>query len=234
MTTTDEAPSAPPATRWGSRKGPDYRLRGLDTAAQKPYEPVARPPRRDRSRRRHRRRLLIGWILALSLLAGVAVALRVTLVQPFTVRSSAMTPTLQSGDRVVVVKATRAGPIKPGEIVVVNEPNASSCGYIANGSNYMALRVIALPGQTIWSYGNQIYINGNLLRESAWYNHKHGQVGSTAVPFTQVPAGSYYLMGDNRSQSCDSRSFGAVPKWAIVGKVVTVLLRAGHPYIHPF
>jgi len=234
MTTTDEAPSAPPATRWGSKKGPDYRLRGLETASEKPYEPVARPPRRDKSRRRHRRRLLIGWILALSLLAGVAVALRVTLVQPFTVRSSAMAPTLQSGDRVVMLRATRAGPIKPGEIIVVNEPNLSACGSVANGSSYMVLRVVAMPGQTIWSYGKQIFINGSVLRESAWYNHKYGQVGSAQVPFTTVPAGSYYLMGDNRSQSCDSRAFGAVPGSAIVGKVVTVLLRAGHPYIHPF
>jgi signal peptidase I len=234
MTTTDEAPSAPPATRWGSKKGPDYRLRGLETASQKPYEPVARAPRRDKSRRRHRRRLLIGWILALSLLAGVAVALRLTLVQPFTVRSSAMTPTLQSGDRVVMVRATRAGPIKPGEIVVVNEPNLSACSSVGNGSSYVVLRVIALPGQTIWSYGNEIFVNGSLLREPAWYNHKYGQVGSTQVPFTTVPADSYYLMGDNRSQSCDSRSFGAVPGSAIVGKVVTILLRAGHPYIHYF
>jgi signal peptidase I len=98
----------------------------------------------------------------------------------------------------------------------------------------MVLRVVAMPGQTIWSYGKQIFINGSVLRESAWYNHKYGQVGSAQVPFTTVPAGSYYLMGDNRSQSCDSRAFGAVPGSAIVGKVVTVLLRAGHPYIHPF
>ena len=233
MTVDDDSSAV--SARWSrSKKGPDYRLRGLESATEKQYEPVARPARHDRSRRRHRRRLLIGWILALSVLAGVAVVLRVTLVEPFTVRSTAMAPTLQAGDRVVVVKATRAGPIAPGDIVVVNEPNPPACSTGGSGSNYMVLRVIALPGQTIWSYDGGIYIDGGELHESGWYDHKFGQVGSAQVPLTTVPAGSYYLMGDNRSQSCDSRSFGAVPASSIVGKVEAVLLRSGHPYVHTF
>jgi signal peptidase I len=236
MTTIDETTSAGPSTRWGSKKGPDYRLRGLDSAALKPYEPVARPARRDKSRRTHRRRRMIGWILVLALLAGVAVALRVMAVAPYTVHSNAMAPTVQAGDRVLVVKATRAGPIKLGEIVLVNEPNPPTCSAAGKGpgSDDMVLRVMALPGQTIWSSGGQIYVNGNVLNESGWYNHRYGQVGSAKVPLTTVPTGSYYLLGDNRSQSCDSRSFGAVPGSSIVGKVVSVLLRAGHPYIHTF
>ena len=232
--TADEDSSAISARRSRSKKGPDYRLRGLETAAQKQFEPAARPARRDKSRRKHRRRLLIGWILVLAVLVGVAVALRVTLIEPFTVRSTAMVPTLQSGDRVVVVKESRAGPIKPGEIVVVNEPNPPGCTVSGDGSSYMVLRVIALPGQTIWSYDGSLYINGSELRERGWYDHKYGQLGSAKVPLTNVPAGSYYMMGDNRSQSCDSRSFGPVPTSAIVGKVVTVLLRGGHPYFHIF
>jgi signal peptidase I len=236
MTTIDEEKSATPSTRWGTKKGPDYRLRGLDSEALKPYEPVARPARRDKSRRKHRRRRLVSWILVLAVLAGVAVALRVTAIEPYTVRSDAMAPTIQTGDRVAVVKATRAGATKLGEIVLVNEPNPPTCssGTSSAGSPDMILRVIALPGQTIWSSGGRIYVNGSVLHESGWYDHKYGQVGTAKVPLTTVPTGSYYLMGDNRSLSCDSRSFGAVPASSIVGKVVTVLLRAGHPYIHTF
>jgi signal peptidase I len=234
--TVDDPSSAPLGTRSRSKKGPDYRLRGLDSAALKPFEAVARPPRRDKSHRKHRRRRLIGWLLVLVVLAGVAVALRVAVVEPFTVRSSAMAPTLQSGDRVVVVKATRAGPIKAGEMVVVNEPDSPMCSFAGSGSGShdTVLRVIALPGQTIWSSGGSIYVNGKVLHESGWYNKKFGQLGSSEVPYTTVPTGNYYLMGDNRSQTCDSRSFGAVPGSTIVGKVEAILIRAGHPHIHIF
>jgi signal peptidase I len=232
MTTLDETTSTAPSTRWGSKKGPDYRLRGLDSGALKPYEPAARPQRRDKSRRKHRRRRLIAWILVLALLGGVAIALRVMAVTPYTVHSNAMAPTVQAGDRVLVVKAARAGSIKRGEIVLVNEPTACSVAARGSSSDDMVLRVIALPGQTIWSSHGRIYVNGSVLNESGWYDRKYGQVGSAKVLRTTVPVGSYYLMGDNRSQSCDSRSFGTVPGSSIVGKVVSVLLRAGHPYIH--
>lgn len=230
----DDVAKTEPATESRPKRTPDYRLRGLDSAALKAYEPVARAARPDRPSRKLRRRRFLGWFIVLAVLAGGAVALRLLLIQPYTVRSVLMTPTLRPGDRVLVVKASRAGALAQGDIVVVNEPNPPGCSLAGSPSPDMVLRVIALPGQTILSSGGNIYVDGRMLHESGWYNRKYGQLGSTQVPFTTVPKGSYFLMADNRSQSCDSRVLGAVPGSSIVGKVDAILLRAGHPFIHTF
>jgi len=91
-----------------------------------------------------------------------------------------------------------------------------------------------VPGDTIWSVGNEIYIDGKRLNEQGWYDSKYGQVGSTPVLRTKIPSGRYFVMGDNRSNSCDSRVFGPVARSTIVGKVFAVVMRGGHPYIHLF
>jgi signal peptidase I len=220
-----------PTSRSRRGAGTDYRLRGLDLGAQKSNQSPA-PTRGDLPRRRHRRRVLIGWIVVLAVGTAVAFFLR-TGVEPYVVRSTAMAPALRPGDRVEVVKSSLfAGPIGRGEIVLVRDPAIGRCGTVAGGAQDLPLRVIGLPGQTLWSVGDTIYVNGKRLNEPGWYNAKFGQVGSTAIPRTTVAPDEYFLMGDNRSQSCDSRSFGVVSRSAIVGKVISLVLRGGHPYIH--
>ncbi len=217
------------------RSRPDYRLRGLDFGIEGPSEAPTRMKRKDPSRRRRRRRLLIGWIAVLVVAALVTVLLRTSFVQPFSVPSAAMAPTLQSGDRILAVKSSLlVGPLARGDIVVFRHPKRYPCGPDADDIQNVVKRVIGLPGETIWSVGNAIDIDGRHLNEPGWYNSMYGQVGSTPIHRTKIPPGDYFLMGDNRTASCDSRSFGPIPASSIVGKVVLIVTRNGHPYIHLF
>jgi signal peptidase I len=91
-----------------------------------------------------------------------------------------------------------------------------------------------MPGQTVWSAGDAIYVNGRKVGGPLSSSPALGREFSRPIPLTTVPAAEYFVMGDNSSQSCDSRSFGAVPASSIIGKVVSIVLREGHPYIHVF
>ena len=218
-----------------SRRGPDRRLRGLELGRQDTDEVPVRPARKDRPRRRRRRRLVTKWVLVLTVATFAAVLLRVSVVQPFSVPSAAMVPTLQVGDRILVVKSSRlAGPIQSGDIVVFHHPKLFPCSAGRDQSGDLVQRVIGLPGDTIWSVGNKIYIDGQQLYERGWYDSKYGQVGSTSILRTKVPPSEYFVMGDNRSDSCDSRAFGTIARSSVVGKVFAVVGRDGHPYLRFF
>ena len=146
-----------------------------------------------------------------------------------------MVPTLQMGDQILVVKSSRlAGPIHGGDIVVFRHPKVFACNTGPDQVGDLVQRVIAVPGETIWSVGNKIYVDGKQLQERGWYDSKYGQVGSTPILRTRIASGQYYVMGDNRSNSCDSRVFGPIARSAIVGKVFAVVMRGGHPHIHLF
>lgn len=89
-------------------------------------------------------------------------------------------------------------------------------------------RVIGLPGETISSRGNKILINGKVLRQ-------HWQTTSPLgreIGTVKIPKGQYFMMGDNRSASCDSRYWGTLPERYVVGKVIFriwPLSHLGHP-----
>ncbi|HEY5026100.1 MAG TPA: signal peptidase I [Acidimicrobiales bacterium] len=228
--------SPPPAgdARSRSRRRVDYRLRGLDLGVQKQHEGPIVPVRTDQSRRRHRRRLLIGWAVVVVVGSAVGLVLRLAVVEPFTVPSGAMAPALQAGDRILVVKTSVAGPIQRGNIIVFHHPEPDSCLTTANGGQDLVQRVVGMPGQTIGSSGDTIDVNGHALRDPGSPHSKLRLVGSKPIPLTTVPVGEYFVMGDNPSLSCDSRSFGAISASSVVGKVVSIVLRGGHPYIHIF
>ena len=198
--------------RMRSRRGPDYRLRGLDLSRLDQGEAPARRARRVLPRRRYRRRLVVRWILVLVVAGLAALVLRMSVFQPFSVPSAAMVPTLQMGDRILVVKSSGlAGPIHSGDIVVFRHPKLFACDTGQDQVGDLVQRVIGVPGDTIWSVGNEIYIDGKRLNEQGWYDSKYGQVGSTPVLRTKIPSGRYFVMGDNRSNSCDSRVLARSP-----------------------
>jgi signal peptidase I len=213
---------------------PDYRLRGLDLDAPVFTDASPRPVRtKHPANRRRRRRLLVQWAIVLVVIAVVAVLLRAFVVQPYSVGSTSMVPTLSPGTDVLVVKwSALTGAIKAGDVIVTHEPSNATCTPGGGHAHDVVARVIGLPGETIWSVAGTIYVNGQRLDEPGWYNPPSGEVGSADIVRTTIPQGSYFVMGDNRSDSCDSRSFGPVPRSLFIGTVVATIARNGHPVVH--
>jgi signal peptidase I len=217
--------SAPP-------RAADYRLRGLviDETIPAPVPPP-RPERPPRIRQRH-----VPIMVEVAALAAVALLavwlLQAFVVQPYAVPGATMAPAIQAGDRILIVKAgPLIGPIHSGEVVVLRPPKSLSCAVAGGGGvGDLVLRVVAMPGQTIWSVGNTIFVGGRPLHERGWYDPRFGQVGSTPVPSTSLGQNQYFVMGDNRSLACDSRAFGPISRSAIVGRGVAIVVRRGHVF----
>jgi signal peptidase I len=189
--------------------------------------PAGTGPRR---RRRWRRALAEATvtILVAVLLAGLV---RTFAFQTFWIPSSSMVPTLGVYDRILVQKAFFTWhDVREGDIVVFGHPPLDHCGG-AQGDD-LVKRVIALPGQTIYSSGNSIYVNGRLLAEP--YLPHDDPLGppipgaSSQHPY-RVPPGEFYVLGDNRAISCDSRYWGPIEGSSIIGKVVLVWWHDDHP-----
>jgi signal peptidase I len=177
-----------------------------------------------------------GWAAVLLLALSLALVTRAFVFQAFSIPSSSMEPALHVHDRIGVWKALFDWHgIRQGEIVVFRHPPLDHCGGPAGTD--LVKRVIALPGQTIYSAGNTVYVNGRRLPEP--YLPAHQPLGppipgaSRQAPF-RVPPGEFYMMGDNRPVSCDSRFWGPVKGTSIIGRAVFVFWRDGHPSFHVF
>ncbi len=158
-----------------------------------------------------------------------AIAIRAYAAQVFVVPSGSMSPTLQAGDRILVNKIV--GPIHLGDIVVFHRVAADTDHQFAD----LVKRVIGLPGQTISSVGDTVLINGRPIKQS-WLPKLEGLCAERALDITpqRVRAGQYFVMGDCRGDSSDSRSWGTVPAGNVIGKVVVIIWRHGHPWMHWF
>ena len=161
----------------------------------------------------------------------VAVLIKTFLVQAFFIPSGSMHDTLLEGDRVMVNKlAYRFGDPARGDIIVFDSPLESggdgetifgalvrhvteSLG-LSSPDSALIKRVIAVGGETIEIRQNQVFVDGVALDE------RYVKAGSRMPrygPLT-VPGGYVFVMGDNRSSSTDSRSFGPIPESDIIGK----------------
>lgn len=142
--------------------------------------------------------------------ALLAVFIMVFIARSFTVDGPSMMPTLRSGERLLVDKLTyRFRDPQRGEIIVFRYP--------ADPSHHFIKRVIGLPGDLVEIRGGRVYINGVALEES--YTSS-----PTLSRFTSgvVPEDHYFVLGDNRINSQDSRSplVGYVPRKLIVGRAI--------------
>jgi len=162
---------------------------------------------------RHRRRVVIEWGIILVVAVVASFLVRAYAVQTFFIPSGSMEPTLHTGDRILVNKlSVRFGTINVGDIIVFKAPASEHCG----DGNFPDLvkRVIGLPGDVMTSKGNTVYVNGHPLKEPWTYF----RTLSPQIKQVTVPANNYFVMGDNRANSCDSRYWGTVPRSDIIGK----------------
>jgi signal peptidase I len=155
----------------------------------------------------------------------VAVLLRTFVVQTFYIPSGSMEPTLQIGDRILVNKLSyHLHSVDRGDIVVFSRPPTENCG--GPEVNDLVKRVIGLPGDVISLSGGYVYVDGKRLDETWLPASEQGVTiagpagnGSNLAQPYRVPANDYFVMGDNRTDSCDSRYWGPINRSLIVGKV---------------
>jgi signal peptidase I len=155
----------------------------------------------------------------------VAVLLRTFVVQTFFIPSGSMEPTLQVGDRILVNKLSyHLHGVGRGDIVVFSRPPAENCG--GPEVNDLVKRVVGMPGETLSLSGGHVYVDGRRLDESWLPSSAQGvtRPGPDGTLYSlqhayRVPANDYFVMGDNRTDSCDSRFWGPISKSLIVGKV---------------
>lgn len=156
-----------------------------------------------------RQKSLIRTILE-PIAAAVALAFLVrAAVQIYSIPSESMAPTLHAGDQIVVTRYFRGAPDR-GHVVVFESPN---------GDELLVKRVIAVPGDLLDSRLGRVRIGGYTLAEP----YVLRQAATGAIPAQLVPQSSYFVLGDNRDDSSDSRSWGVVPRERIVGRVRLVL-----------
>ena len=152
------------------------------------------------------------WVVVVIAAVTVSLLLRSYAFQTFYIPSASMEPTLQVGDRLMVNKlSVEFGTINVGDVVVFKAPATENCGEkVAD----LVKRVIGTPGDVLTSKGNTIYVNGKPLDEK-W---PHTEPLGPAIGHVTVSANQYFVMGDNHADSCDSRSWGTVPRSDIIGK----------------
>jgi signal peptidase I len=187
----------------------------------------------------HSVRVTLDWILTIVGAILIVLALKEWVVNPYRIPSSSMEPTLNcakpaqgclgdSSDRVLACRiCLDFGSPSRGDIVVFNTPSeaATKCG---EGGTFVK-RVIGLPGETVKEDDRGfISIRGPDSKQFVKLKEPYlsaqarledsGHFGQT----WHVPSGQYFMMGDNRSQSCDSRTWGSVPRNKLIGTVFFV------------
>lgn len=160
-----------------------------------------------------RRRVTIEWVVLIGVALVIALVIKTFLFQAFYIPSESMVPTLKVGDRVLVNKLSYdLHDVHRGDIIVFKAPPEAR----RDGIDDLVKRVIGLPGDTVEAREDgRVYVNDRLLDEP--YLPKGTRTNN--LPATKVPAGHYFMMGDNRSASSDSRVWGPIDKSAIIGRV---------------
>jgi signal peptidase I len=177
-----------------------------------------------------RLRVTVDWIVTIAGAIAIVLAIKAWVVNPYRIPSSSMETTLHCAkpangcearfsDRVLANRFTyRYRDPKRAEIVVFETPPAARARCGAGGT--FVKRLIGLPGERVELRSEKglsyVYINGKKLDEPYIAPNRRDARGPETF---QVPAGEYFMMGDNRSQSCDSREWGTVPRKNLIGKV---------------
>jgi signal peptidase I len=182
----------------------DFRVNSESTAPSQFCNPVPPAP--------HKSMGLVLWLRDLLISAAASVLIITFLYQPVRVEGTSMLPRLEDRDRLFINKFVyHMSAIERGDVVVFRYPRDQEKSYIK--------RVIALPGDTLRIDRGRVYVNGKLLHEPYVPSEYRD---TRSLDETVIPADSYFMMGDHRSISSDSRDFGPVEHSLIYGKAVFV------------
>lgn len=178
------------------------------------YPPGGDPVKQDR------RHGIVEFVVMLLVAFGLVLAVQRFIVQPFKIPSGSMIPTIPIGDYILSEKISyhSHGP-EVGDIITFKDP--------MDEDTVLIKRCIATEGQTVELIGGSVYVDGVVLDEpytegkpSLPLSPTYGNM-SIVYPFT-VPEGHVWVMGDNRTNSADSRYFGAVPVSSVSGRAFFV------------
>src|SRR5947208_4737452 len=155
----------------------------------------------------------LSWLRDLAFSVMIAIVLIVFIYQPVKVEGTSMMPTLTDQERIFINKFTYRfgfGSVSRGDTVVFWYPQDTSKSYIK--------RVIGVPGDRIRVEGGLVYVNGTPLQESYVPPENRDSNSWRDGEEQVVPDGKYFVLGDHRNQSSDSRMWGYVPRDNIYGK----------------
>ena len=172
-------------------------------------------------------RVAIDWILTLGIAFAVVLTVKVEVANPYRIPSASMEPTLQCArpaagcdgtfsDRVIANRlAYRFHDPHRGDIVVFDAP-ARAAQQCTEGGTFVK-RIIGLPGEVVSERNGDVYIDGKQLKEPYVDSRRRDAMTRT---WPRIPSGRYFVMGDNRAASCDSRTWGTVPRKNLIGPVL--------------
>ena len=186
-----------------------------------------------RTRKQSARGSLIELVTIVAVALGLALGIQAFLVKPFRIPSESMEPTLDVGQRVLVNRvAVRLGKPDRGDIMVFKPPRGAddnTCGArhpsssacprptTQRSSTNFIKRVVAVGGDRLSVKAGRVYINGRRQRES--FIRPDSSCGICNLPREiTIPKGYYFMMGDNRGESADSREWGPIPEKWMIGK----------------
>lgn len=170
--------------------------------------------------------VVAGWVVTIAIAIGVVLTVRAEVASPYRIPTSSMEPTLHcarpstgcrsgSSDRILANRFIyRFRDPRRGEIVVFRTPPATrhACG---EGGTFVK-RIVGVPGDVVELREGVLYLNGTRLREPYVLPDP---IDRTTKAWPPVAADSYFMLGDNRGNSCDSRAWGTVPRRNLIGPV---------------
>ena len=155
-------------------------------------------------------RVLHSWVRDLCISVLISLFIILFVYQPVKVEGGSMEPGLEDQERIFINKlAYRLENIERGDVIVFRYPRDTRKNFIK--------RVIGLPGDRVRVTDGHVYLNGRLVPEP-YVPEEY--LDSRSYPEVRVPSDCYYVLGDHRSMSDDSRDFGPVPRSLIYGKAV--------------
>ena len=170
-------------------------------------------------------RTLIDWTLTITLAVAGVLVFQAEIAKPFRIPSASMEPTLHCGkpadgcrsrvsDRVIANRIVyRFHAPERGDIIVFTAPARVEAA--CNASGVFVKRIVGLPGEQVTMQDGRVLIDGVRLKEPYLAPADRGRASGE---WPRTPRSGYFVLGDNRAMSCDSRRWGVVPRESIIGR----------------